>query len=74
MSTLSGLRSVVNTIKQLLLNGAKMVAPKLAIPAAPIDKAYDYSSNKKICVSSFDVNKIVRGIGNVPVTVSTNPM
>ena len=40
MSALSGVRSVVNTIKTPLLKAAEVVAPELGIPAGMIDKSY----------------------------------
>ena len=77
MSALSGLRSVVNTIKTPLLKAAEVVAPELGIPAGMINKAYDYlNKGEAMYKKASDVNKIVQGIGDVPglKNTSNNPM
>ena len=48
MSALSGVRSVINTVKQPLLNAAEMLEPELGIPAGMIDTACDYLNEGKI--------------------------
>ena len=77
MSALSGVRSVVNTIKTPLLKVAETVAPEFGIPAEMIDKAYDYlNKGEAMYKKASDVTKIVQGIGDVPGLKNTcnNPM